>query len=54
MLTLSAYDKAEDADIRAFLKYVNGEPDNNPFVQKIETKVEEIKANKAWRQEYMT
>ena len=54
MLTLSANDKAEDADIKAFLKYVNGEPDSNPFVQKIETKVEEIRANKEWRQEYMT
>lgn len=50
----TAYDKAEDEDVRAFLKYVNGEPDSNPFVQKIETKVEEIRANKEWRQEYMT
>lgn len=50
----TAYDKAEDEDVRAFLKYVNGESDSNPFVQEIETKVDEVKSDKKWRQEYMT
>lgn len=50
----TAYDKAEDADVRAVLKYVNGESNSNPFVQMLETKVEEIRTNIEWRQEYMT
>lgn len=48
------YKNAEEEDIREFLKYVNGEESDNPFVRKIESKVEQIKSNKEWRQEYMT
>lgn len=48
------YKNAEEEDIREFLKYVNGEESDNPFVRKIESKIEQIKSNKEWRQEYMT
>ena len=50
----TAYNKAGDEDVRDFLKYVNGEPSDNPFVKEIETKVAQVKTNKEWRQEYMT
>ncbi|MFP3154792.1 Rpn family recombination-promoting nuclease/putative transposase [Lachnospiraceae bacterium ZAX-1] len=48
-----AYMKAEDKDIQEFLKYVDGQPSDNPFVQEIENKVAEVKQVKEWRQEYM-
>lgn len=50
----TAYSKVEDDDVRAFLKYVNGESSDNPFVQELESKVKQVKANKEWRLEYMT
>lgn len=49
-----AYEKEEDINTRAFLKYVNGEESENAFVQEIEEKVEQIKENREWRREYMT
>ena len=45
---------AGDEDVRDFLKYVNGEPSDNPFVKELDTKVAQVKTNKEWRQEYMT
>lgn len=50
----ASYDKAGDKDIQDFLKFVNGESTDNPFVQEIENKIDEVKLNKEWRQEYMT
>lgn len=50
----TAYDKAEDVDVREFLKYVNGGESDNPFVKVIEDKVAKVKSSKEWRQEYMT
>lgn len=49
-----AYDKEKDLDIRAFLKYINGESSENELVKEIEKKVEQVKLNKQWRGEYMT
>ena len=48
------YDKAEDEDVREFLRYVNGEKSDNPFVQTLDDKVGKVKASKEWRREYMT
>ncbi|MEY8234133.1 Rpn family recombination-promoting nuclease/putative transposase [Lachnospiraceae bacterium 66-29] len=53
-LNAKGYQNAEEEDVREFLKYVNGEESDNIFVKKIESKVEQIKSNKEWRQEYMT
>lgn len=53
-LNAKGYQNAEEEDVREFLKYVNGEESDNIFVKKIENKVEQIKSNKEWRQEYMT
>lgn len=48
------YDKAEDEDVREFLRYVNGEKSDNPFVQMLGDKVVKVKSSKEWRREYMT
>ena len=53
-LNAKGYQNAEEEDVREFLKYVNGEESDNIFVKKIESKIEQIKSNKEWRQEYMT
>ena len=48
------YINAENEDVREFLKYVNGGKSDHPFVKELEKKVEQVKANKEWRLEYMT
>lgn len=48
------YDKAEDEDVREFLRYVNGEKSDNPFVRILDGKVVKVKSSKEWRREYMT
>lgn len=48
------YDKAKDEDVREFLRYVNGEKSDNPFVQILDDKVVKVKSSKEWRREYMT
>lgn len=48
------YDKAEDEDVREFLRYVNGEKSDNPFVRILDDKVVKVKSSKEWRREYMT
>lgn len=48
------YAKADDEDVREFLRYVNGEKSDNSFVQLIEDKVAKVKSSKEWRREYMT
>ena len=48
------YKKAENEDVREFLKYVNGGKSDNPFVKEIDAKVIQAKENQEWRLEYMT
>lgn len=48
------YAKAESEDVREFLRYVNGEKSDNPFVRIIDNKVAKVKSSKEWRREYMT
>ena len=48
------YINAEDEEVREFLKYVNGEKSDNPFVKEIEDKVAQVKKNEEWRLEYVT
>lgn len=48
------YMHADQEDVREFLKYVNGEESDNPFVKEIQAKVERAKLNEEWRREYMT
>ena len=43
------YAKAEDEDVREFLRYVNGEKSENSFVQVIDNKVAKVKSSKEWR-----
>ena len=49
-----AFQKEKDQNIKSFLKYINGEKENNKFVNKIDEKIKKVKLNKEWRQEYMT
>lgn len=48
------YAKSDDEEIKAFLRYVNGEYSENPFVKKLDARVKLVKENKEWRAEYMT
>ncbi|GFI49637.1 hypothetical protein IMSAGC020_00837 [Lachnospiraceae bacterium] len=48
------YMDAENEDVREFLRYVSGNKSDNSFVKEIDKKVEQIKASKEWRLEYMT
>lgn len=48
------YINAENEEVREFLKYVNGEKSDDPFVKEIENKVAQVKENKEWRLEYVT
>ena len=48
------YINAEDEEVREFLKYVNVEKSDNPFVKEIEDKVAQVKKNEEWRLEYVT
>ena len=48
------YINAEDEEVREFLKYVNGEKSDSPFVKEIEDRVAKVKASKEWRLEYVT
>ena len=48
------YINAENEELREFLKYVNGEKSDNPFVREVEDRVAQVKASKEWRLEYVT
>ncbi len=48
------YINAEDEEVREFLKYVNGEKSDSPFVKEIKDRVAKVKASKEWRLEYVT
>lgn len=48
------YMESEDEGIRAFLRYVEGEPSEDSFVQKLDAKIKQVRENTEWRAEYMT
>ena len=48
------YKKAENEDVREFLRYVNGEKSDDPFIQILDNKVLKVKSSEEWRREYMT
>lgn len=43
-----------DEDVKAFLKYLNGELVKNDFVETIDLEVAKVRDNKEWRREFMT
>ena len=49
-----SFEKEANPLIKSFLKYINGQKDDNSFINMINNKIEKIKDNKEWRQEYMT
>ena len=49
----SAAEKERDKDLRAFLKYMNGDKPDSPFVRTIDEAVKRIKADEQHRREYM-
>ena len=48
------FEKEENKLLKSFLKYINGQKDDNAFINMINNKISKIKENKEWRQEYMT
>ena len=46
--------KEKNENLKSFLKYINGEKEDNDFINKINEKVIRIKDNNDWRREYMT
>lgn len=49
-----SFEKEEDTYLKSFLKYIEGEIDDNDFINMINNKIKKIKDNIEWRQEYMT
>ena len=49
-----AFENVEDKNLKSFLKYINGQKDNNSFINMLNEKIKTIKESKEWRQEYMT
>ena len=49
----SAAEKEWNKDLRAFLKYMNGDKPDSPFVRTIDEAVKRIKADEQHRREYM-
>ena len=49
-----AFENAKDENIKSFLKFINGEKDNNEFIKRLDKKIDSIKESKEWRQQYMT
>ena len=49
-----ACEKEENVLVKSFLKYINGQKDDNSFINMINDKITKIKNNQEWRQEYMT
>ena len=49
----SAAEKERNKDLRAFLKYMNGDKPDSPFVRTIDEAVKRIKADEQHRREYM-
>lgn len=53
-LNAQGAEHAGDEDLKAFLKYLNGEMADNSFVKELEREVQRVRENKEWRVEYMT
>ena len=53
-LNASAFEKAEDDDIRAFLSYVYNEIPVNEFTKEIDEEVKLVRKSDRWRLSYMT
>lgn len=53
-LNAQGAEHASDEDLKAFLKYLNGETTDNSFVKELEREVQRVRENKEWRVEYMT
>lgn len=53
-LNAQGAEHAGDEDLKAFLKYLNGEMTDNSFVKELEREVQRVSENKEWRVEYMT
>lgn len=53
-LNAQGAEHAGDEDLKAFLKYLNGEMTDNSFVKELEWEVQRVRDNKEWRVEYMT
>lgn len=53
-LNAQGAEHAGDEDLKAFLKYLNGEMSDNSFVKELEREVQRVRDNKEWRVEYMT
>lgn len=49
-----AFEKEEDKYLKSFLKYIEGQKEDNDFINMINSKLNRIKENREWRQEYMT
>ena len=47
------YENEKDEDIKAILKYINGEKVENSFVKEVDTRVREVKESQLNRSEYM-
>ena len=53
-LNASAYDKAEDEDIKAFLSYINDEIPTDEFTKELDEEVKLVRNSDIWRKSYMT
>lgn len=53
-LNAQGAEHAGNEDLKAFLRYLNGELTDNSFVKELEQEVQRVRANKEWRVEYMT
>ncbi len=53
IINSKAAGKEANAELKAFLHYMNGKESNDGFIRKIEQRVREIKENETLRREYM-
>ncbi|QOW60560.1 Rpn family recombination-promoting nuclease/putative transposase [Treponema pedis] len=53
IINSKAAEKEANAELKAFLHYMNGKESNDGFIRKIEQRVREIKENETLRREYM-
>lgn len=54
MINSSAAAKVENAELRAFMEYMNGRTGNDPFVRLIDDRIRTIKDNEVNRMEYFS
>ena len=53
IINSTAGEKAAEAELKAFLQYMNGRVSDRPFIRKIDRLIKELKANEERRREYM-